>query len=178
MFFVVIIIVMLLVSVLLVVLKKRKENNSYTLDEIKNNDLLEEEITTREISEDKELEEEIKEEIKEEVKEIEEEILVEDPMTIDVPQTWEGMFRKIDLNNDGILQRSEIVHYRDGLSLEEIWRRYDEEGYNDGNLMDLDKFIDEEGDISHWSVVPNKKNKKKRKKRRQALLGNDNAILN
>lgn len=165
--FVVIIIVMLLVSVLMVVLKKRKENNSYTLDEIKNNDLLEEEITTREISEDKELEEEIKEEIKEEVREIEEEILVEDPMTIEAPQTWEGMFRKIDLNNDGMLQRSEIVHHRDGLSLEEIWRRYDEEGYNDGNLMDLDKFIDEEGDISHWSIIPKQKNKSKNKKKRK-----------
>ena len=162
--FAVIIIVMLLVSVLMVVLKK---NNSYTLDEIKNNDLLEEEITTREISEDKELEEEIKEEIKEEVKEIEEEILVEDPMTIEAPQTWEGMFRKIDLNNDGMLQRSEIVHHRDGLSLEEIWRRYDEEGYNDGNLMDLDKFIDEEGDISHWSIIPKQKNKSKNKKKRK-----------
>jgi transcriptional regulator of met regulon len=167
MFVVVIIILMILVSVILVVLKKRKNNNSYTLDEIRNNDLLEEEITTREISEDKELEKEIKEEIKEEVKEIEEEILVEDPMTIEVPQTWEGMFRKIDLNNDGTLQRSEIVHYRDGLSLEEIWKRYDEEGYNDGNLMDLDKFIAEEGDISHWSIIPKQKNKKKRKKKRK-----------
>ena len=167
MFVVVIIILMILVSVILVVLKKRKNNNSYTLDEIRNNDLLEEEITTREISEDKELEKEIKEEIKEEVKEIEEEILVEDPMTIEVPQTWEGMFRKIDLNNDGTLQRSEIVHYRDGLSLEEIWKRYDEEGYNDGNLMDLDKFIAEEGDISHWSIIPKQKNKKKRKKKKK-----------
>lgn len=165
--FAVIIILMLLVSVILIVLKKRKDNNSYTLDEIKNNDLLEEEITTREISEDKELEEEIKEVIEEEVKEIEEEILVEDPMKIEAPQTWEGMFRKIDLNNDRMLQRSEIVHYRDGLSLEEIWKRYDDVGYNDGNLMDLDKFIREEGDISNWSIIPKQKNKSKNKKKRK-----------
>ena len=71
-------------------------------------------------------------------------------------------FRSIDKNADGILQRSEIISYRDGSSLEEVYALYDGFGYSDGNLMTENKFIEENGNLENWNVIPSKYCKKKK----------------
>ena len=71
-------------------------------------------------------------------------------------------FRSIDKNADGILQRSEIISYRDGASLEEVNALYDGYDYSDGNLMNEDEFIRENGNLDNWNVIPSKHCKKKK----------------
>jgi len=71
-------------------------------------------------------------------------------------------FKSIDKNADGILQRSEIISYRDGSSLEEVYALYDGFGYSDGNLMTENKFIEENGNLENWNVIPSKHCKKKK----------------
>ena len=63
-------------------------------------------------------------------------------------------FRSIDKNADGILQRSEIISYRDGASLKEVNALYDGYDYSDGNLMNEDEFIKENGNLDNWNVIP------------------------
>lgn len=71
-------------------------------------------------------------------------------------------FKSIDKNADGILQRSEIISYRDGASLEEVNALYDGYDYSDGNLMNEDEFIRENGNLDNWNVIPSKHCKKKK----------------
>ena len=76
-----------------------------------------------------------------------------------------NQFRSIDKNADGILQRSEIISYRDGASLEEVNALYDGYDYSDGNLMNEDEFIRENGNLDNWNVIPSKHCKKKKNKK-------------
>jgi hypothetical protein len=74
-------------------------------------------------------------------------------------------FKSIDKNADGILQRSEIISYRDGASLEEVNALYDGYDYSDGNLMNEDEFIRENGNLDNWNVIPSKHCKKRKNKK-------------
>jgi Ca2+-binding EF-hand superfamily protein len=79
--------------------------------------------------------------------------------------TLSDRFKIIDKNADGILQRSEIISYRDGASLEEVNALYDGFDYSDGNLMKEDDFIEENGNLDNWNVIPSKHCKKKKNKK-------------
>ena len=79
--------------------------------------------------------------------------------------TLSDRFKIIDKNADGILQRSEIISYRDGASLEEVNALYDAFDYSDGNLMKKDDFIKENGNLENWNIIPSKHCKKKKNKK-------------
>lgn len=75
-------------------------------------------------------------------------------------------FETIDKSGDDMLQRSEIISYRDGVKLDEVNAHYERNGYGDGNLMSLDKFIKERGNMENWSVIPKSRCKGKQAKKR------------
>jgi len=109
------------------------QNYDYTLNDVDNNQLLSEEINESGVQ-----------------------------TSLNEQGTLSDQFRSIDKNADGILQRSEIISYRDGASLEEVNALYDGYDYSDGNLMNEDEFIRENGNLDNWNVIPSKHCKKKK----------------
>lgn len=111
-------------------------NYNYTLNDVDNNQLLSEEINESGVQ-----------------------------TSLNEQGTLSDKFKFIDKNADGILQRSEIISYRDGASLEEVNALYDGYDYSDGNLMTEDDFIQENGNLDNWNVIPSKHCKKKKNKK-------------
>ena len=109
------------------------QNYNYTLNDVDNNQLLSEEINESGVQ-----------------------------TSLNEQGTLSDQFKSIDKNADGILQRSEIISYRDGASLEEVNALYDGYDYSDGNLMNEDEFIRENGNLDNWNVIPSKHCKKKK----------------
>ena len=109
------------------------QNYNYTLNDVDNNQLLSEEINESGVQ-----------------------------TSLNEQGTLSDQFKSIDKNADGILQRSEIISYRDGASLEEVNALYDGYDYSDGNLMNEDEFIRENGNLGNWNVIPSKHCKKKK----------------
>ena len=112
------------------------QNYNYTLNDVDNNQLLSEEINESGVQ-----------------------------TSLKEQGTLSDQFKSIDKNADGILQRSEIISYRDGASLEEVNALYDGYDYSDGNLMNEDEFIRENGNLDNWNVIPSKHCKKKKNKK-------------
>ena len=112
------------------------QNYNYTLNDVDNNQLLSEEINESGVQ-----------------------------TSLNEQGTLSDQFKSIDKNADGILQRSEIISYRDGASLEEVNALYDGYDYSDGNLMNEDEFIRENGNLDNWNVIPSKHCKKKKNKK-------------
>lgn len=112
------------------------QNYNYTLNNVDNNQLLSEEINESGVQ-----------------------------TSLNEQGTLSDQFKSIDKNADGILQRSEIISYRDGASLEEVNALYDGYDYSDGNLMNEDEFIRENGNLDNWNVIPSKHCKKKKNKK-------------
>ena len=118
-------IVLCVIIVLSLIRKSVSQNYDYTLNDVNNNQLLSEEINESGVQ-----------------------------TFLNEQGTLSDRFKFIDKNEDGILQRSEIISYRDGASLEEVNALYDGYDYSDGNLMNEDEFIRENGNLDNWNVIP------------------------
>jgi hypothetical protein len=129
-------IVLCVIIVLSLIRKPVSHNYDYTLNDVDNNQLLSEEINESGVQ-----------------------------TVLNEQGTLSDRFKFIDKNEDGILQRSEIISYRDGASLEEVNALYDGYDYSDGNLMNEDEFIRENGNLDNWNVIPSKHCKKKKNKK-------------
>jgi Ca2+-binding EF-hand superfamily protein len=129
----ILLIVLCVIIVLSLIRKAVSQNYDYTLNDVDNNQLLSEEINESGVQ-----------------------------TFLNEQGTLSDQFRSIDKNADGILQRSEIISYRDGASLEEVNALYDGYDYSDGNLMNEDEFIRENGNLDNWNVIPSKHCKKKK----------------
>ena len=129
-------IVLCVIIVLSLIRKSVSQNYDYTLNDVNNNQLLSEEINESGVQ-----------------------------TFLNEQGTLSDRFKFIDKNEDGILQRSEIISYRDGASLEEVNALYDGYDYSDGNLMNEDEFIRENGNLDNWNVIPSKHCKKKKNKK-------------
>tara|TARA_B110000467_G_C18146030_1_gene381494 strand:+ start:275 stop:721 length:447 start_codon:yes stop_codon:yes gene_type:complete len=132
----ILLIVLCVIIVLSLIRKAVSQNYDYTLNDVDNNQLLSEEINESGVQ-----------------------------TFLNEQGTLSDQFRSIDKNADGILQRSEIISYRDGASLEEVNALYDGYDYSDGNLMNEDEFIRENGNLDNWNVIPSKHCKKKKNKK-------------
>lgn len=129
----ILLIVLCVIIVLSLIRTVVSQNYDYTLNDVDNNQLLSEEINESGVQ-----------------------------TSLNEQGTLSDQFRSIDKNADGILQRSEIISYRDGASLEEVNALYDGYDYSDGNLMNEDEFIRENGNLDNWNVIPSKHCKKKK----------------
>lgn len=129
----ILLIVLCVIIVLSLIRKAVSQNYDYTLNDVDNNQLLSDEINESGVQ-----------------------------TFLNEQGTLSDQFRSIDKNADGILQRSEIISYRDGASLEEVNALYDGYDYSDGNLMNEDEFIRENGNLDNWNVIPSKHCKKKK----------------
>lgn len=132
----ILLIVLCVIIVLSLIRTVVSQNYDYTLNDVDNNQLLSEEINESGVQ-----------------------------TSLNEQGTLSDQFRSIDKNADGILQRSEIISYRDGASLEEVNALYDGYDYSDGNLMNEDEFIRENGNLDNWNVIPSKHCKKKKNKK-------------
>jgi len=132
----ILLIVLCVIIVLSLIRTVVSQNYDYTLNDVDNNQLLSEEINESGVQ-----------------------------TFLNEQGTLSDQFRSIDKNADGILQRSEIISYRDGASLEEVNALYDGYDYSDGNLMNEDEFIRENGNLDNWNVIPSKHCKKKKNKK-------------
>lgn len=132
----ILLIVLCVIIVLSLIRTVVSQNYNYTLNDVDNNQLLSEEINESGVQ-----------------------------TSLNEQGTLSDQFRSIDKNADGILQRSEIISYRDGASLEEVNALYDGYDYSDGNLMNEDEFIRENGSLDNWNVIPSKHCKKKKNKK-------------
>lgn len=132
----ILLIVLCVIIVLSLIRTVVSQNYNYTLNDVDNNQLLSEEINESGVQ-----------------------------TSLNEQGTLSDQFRSIDKNADGILQRSEIISYRDGASLEEVNALYDGYDYSDGNLMNEDEFIRENGNLDNWNVIPSKHCKKKKNKK-------------
>ena len=129
----ILLIVLCVIIVLSLIRTVVSQNYNYTLNDVDNNQLLSEEINESGVQ-----------------------------TSLNEQGTLSDQFKSIDKNADGILQRSEIISYRDGASLEEVNALYDGYDYSDGNLMNEDEFIRENGNLDNWNVIPSKHCKKKK----------------
>lgn len=129
----ILLIVLCVIIVLSLIRTVVSQNYNYTLNNVDNNQLLSEEINESGVQ-----------------------------TSLNEQGTLSDQFKSIDKNADGILQRSEIISYRDGASLEEVNALYDGYDYSDGNLMNEDEFIRENGNLDNWNVIPSKHCKKKK----------------
>lgn len=132
----ILLIVLCVIIVLSLIRTVVSQNYNYTLNDVDNNQLLSEEINESGVQ-----------------------------TSLNEQGTLSDQFKSIDKNADGILQRSEIISYRDGASLEEVNALYDGYDYSDGNLMNEDEFIRENGNLDNWNVIPSKHCKKKKNKK-------------
>ena len=132
----ILLIVLCVIIVLSLIRTVVSQNYDYTLNDVDNNQLLSEEINESGVQ-----------------------------TVLNEQGTLSDRFKFIDKNEDGILQRSEIISYRDGASLEEVNALYDGYDYSDGNLMNEDEFIRENGNLDNWNVIPSKHCKKKKNKK-------------
>ena len=132
----ILLIVLCVIIVLSLIRTVVSQNYNYTLNNVDNNQLLSEEINESGVQ-----------------------------TSLNEQGTLSDQFKSIDKNADGILQRSEIISYRDGASLEEVNALYDGYDYSDGNLMNEDEFIRENGNLDNWNVIPSKHCKKKKNKK-------------
>jgi hypothetical protein len=132
----ILLIVLCVIIVLSLIRTVVSQNYDYTLNDVDNNQLLSEEINESGVQ-----------------------------TSLNEQGTLSDQFKSIDKNADGILQRSEIISYRDGASLEEVNALYDGYDYSDGNLMNEDEFIRENGNLDNWNVIPSKHCKKKKNKK-------------
>ena len=132
----ILLIVLCVIIVLYLIRTSGPKNYTYTLNDVDNNQLLSEEINESGVQ-----------------------------TFLNEQGTLSDRFKFIDKNEDGILQRSEIISYRDGASLEEVNALYDGYDYSDGNLMNEDEFIRENGNLDNWNVIPSKHCKKKKNKK-------------
>ena len=132
----ILLIVLCVIIVLSLIRTVVSQNYDYTLNDVDNNQLLSEEINESGVQ-----------------------------TSLNEQGTLSDQFRSIDKNADGILQRSEIISYRDGASLEEVNALYDGYDYSDGNLMNEDEFIRENGNLDNWNVIPSKHCKKNKNKK-------------
>ena len=129
----ILLIVLCVIIILSLIRTVVSQNYNYTLNDVDNNQLLSEEINESGVQ-----------------------------TSLNEQGTLSDQFKSIDKNADGILQRSEIISYRDGASLEEVNALYDGYDYSDGNLMNEDEFIRENGNLDNWNVIPSKHCKKKK----------------
>ena len=129
----ILLIVLCVIIVFYLIRTSGPKNYTYTLNDVDNNQLLSEEINESGVQ-----------------------------TSLNEQGTLSDQFKSIDKNADGILQRSEIISYRDGASLEEVNALYDGYDYSDGNLMNEDEFIRENGNLDNWNVIPSKHCKKKK----------------
>ena len=132
----ILLIVLCVIIVFYLIRTSGPKNYTYTLNDVDNNQLLSEEINESGVQ-----------------------------TSLNEQGTLSDQFKSIDKNADGILQRSEIISYRDGASLEEVNALYDGYDYSDGNLMNEDEFIRENGNLDNWNVIPSKHCKKKKNKK-------------
>ncbi len=132
----ILLIVLCVIIILSLIRTVVSQNYNYTLNDVDNNQLLSEEINESGVQ-----------------------------TSLNEQGTLSDQFKSIDKNADGILQRSEIISYRDGASLEEVNALYDGYDYSDGNLMNEDEFIRENGNLDNWNVIPSKHCKKKKNKK-------------
>ena len=121
----ILLIVLCVIIVLSLIRTFVSQNYNYTLNDVDNNQLLSEEINESGVQ-----------------------------TFLNEQATLSDRFKFIDKNADGIIQSSEIISYRDGASLKELNALYDEYDYSNGNLMNEDDFIQENGILDNLNVIP------------------------